>query len=144
MNFVQAISSGFSNYVNFSDRAIRSEYWYWVLFMILGDIVAGIVDWAIGAQVMTGLFGLATLLPNIGIAIRRLHDLDRTGWWILLGLIPLVGWIILIIWYTARGTVGPNRFGPDKTPCISFEKRRRSLVSACQPPIWANSGLSSR
>ena len=114
MNFVQAISSGFSNYVNFSDRAIRSEYWYWVLFMILGDIVAGIVDWAIGTQVMTGLFGLATLLPNIGIAIRRLHDLDRTGWWILLGLIPLVGWIILIIWYTARGTAGPNRFGPDR------------------------------
>ena len=115
MNFVQAISSGFSNYVNFSDRAIRSEAS--VLGPVhdfLGDLVAGIVDWAIGTQVMTGSFGLATLLPNIGIAIRRLHDLDRTGCWILLGLIPLVGWIILIIWYTARGTAGPNRFGPDR------------------------------
>ena len=99
--------------MNFSDRAIRSEYWFWILFIILGDIVTSIIDWGIGAQVTTGFFGLATLLPNVAIAIRRLHDLDRTGWWIFLGLIPLVGWIILLIWYCTRGTAGPNRFGPD-------------------------------
>jgi uncharacterized membrane protein YhaH (DUF805 family) len=116
MNFVQAITSGFSNYVNFSGRAIRSEYWYWILFIILGDIVTGIIDWAIGAQVTTSLFGLATLLPNIAVAIRRLHDLDRTGWWILLSLIPIVGWIILLIWYCTRGTDGSNRFGPNPLP----------------------------
>ena len=68
MNFVQAISSGFSNYVGFSGRAIRSEYWYWVLFIVIGDIVTDIVDWGIGAQVTTGLFGLATLLPNIAVS----------------------------------------------------------------------------
>ena len=113
MGFGQAISSGFSNYVNFSGRACRSEYWYWILFIIIADIVAGIIDYAIGIQVVTGLFGLATLLPNLAVAIRRLHDLDRTGWWIFIGLIPLVGWIILIIWYCTRGTAGPNRFGPD-------------------------------
>ena len=113
MGFGQAISSGFSNYVNFSGRAIRSEYWYWILFIIIADIVAGIIDYAIGIQVVTSLFGLATLLPNLAVAIRRLHDLDRTGWWIFIGLIPLVGWIILIIWYCTRGTAGPNRFGPD-------------------------------
>jgi uncharacterized membrane protein YhaH (DUF805 family) len=113
MGFGQAISSGFSNYVNFSGRACRSEYWYWILFIIIADIVAGIIDYAIGIQVVTGLFGLATLLPNLAVAIRRLHDLDRTGWWIFIGLIPLVGWIILIIWYCTRGTFGPNRFGPD-------------------------------
>jgi uncharacterized membrane protein YhaH (DUF805 family) len=113
MGFGQAISSGFSNYVNFSGRACRSEYWYWILFIIIADIVAGIIDYGIGTQVVTGLFGLATLLPNLAVAIRRLHDLDRTGWWIFIGLIPLVGWIILIIWYCTRGTAGPNRFGPD-------------------------------
>jgi uncharacterized membrane protein YhaH (DUF805 family) len=113
MGFGQAISSGFSNYVNFSGRACRSEYWYWILFIIIADIVAGIIDYAIGIQVVTSLFGLATLLPNLAVAIRRLHDLDRTGWWIFIGLIPLVGWIILIIWYCTRGTAGPNRFGPD-------------------------------
>ena len=113
MGFGQAISSGFSNYVNFSGRSCRSEYWYWILFIIIADIVAGIIDYAIGIQVVTSLFGLATLLPNLAVAIRRLHDLDRTGWWIFIGLIPLVGWIILIIWYCTRGTAGPNRFGPD-------------------------------
>jgi len=113
MNFVQAISSGFSNYVQFSGRAIRSEYWYWVLFTIVGSIVAGIIDAVLGITVIDPLFGLATILPSIAVAIRRLHDLDRTGWWILLGLIPLIGWIILIIWYCSRGTVGSNRFGPD-------------------------------
>ncbi len=113
MNFGQAISSGFSNYVQFSGRAIRSEYWYWVLFTVVGSIVAGIIDAVLGITVIDPLFGLATILPSIAVAIRRLHDLDRTGWWIFLSLIPLIGWIILIIWYCTRGTIGPNRFGPD-------------------------------
>lgn len=113
MNFGQAITSGFSNYVKFSGRAIRSEYWYWVLFTILGSIVAGIIDFALGLSVISSLFALATILPSLAVAIRRLHDLDRTGWWVLLFLIPLIGAIILIIWFCSRGTVGPNRFGPD-------------------------------
>jgi uncharacterized membrane protein YhaH (DUF805 family) len=113
MGFGQAISSGFSNYVNFSDRAIRSEYWFWILFIIIAEIITSAIDYAIGTQVVTSLFGLATFLPSLGLAIRRLHDLDRTGWWVLIGLIPLVGWIILIIWFCTRGPVGPNRFGPD-------------------------------
>ena len=112
MGFAQAISAGFSNYVNFRDRACRSEYWYWILFIVIADIVAGIIDAVLGMQIVTGLFGLVTIIPNIAIAIRRLHDLDRTGWWILLGFIPLIGWIILLIWYVTKGTDGPNRFGP--------------------------------
>ncbi|MGB7102227.1 MAG: DUF805 domain-containing protein, partial [Xanthobacteraceae bacterium] len=112
-NFGQAISSGFSNYVKFSGRAIRSEYWYWALFTIVGSIVAGIIDVVLGITVIDPLFGLATILPSIAVAIRRLHDLDRTGWWIFISLIPIIGWIILIIWYCTRGTIGPNRFGPD-------------------------------
>ncbi len=113
MNFGQAISSGFSNYVKFSGRALRSEYWYWVLFTVLGAIIAGIIDVVLSISVISGLFGLATILPSLAVQVRRLHDLDRTGWWIFLGVIPLIGWIILIIWYCSRGTAGPNRFGPD-------------------------------
>jgi len=113
MNFAQAISSGFSNYVTFSGRAIRSEYWYWVLFIVLGEIVTMIIDVALGIGFITGLFGLATVLPSLAVAIRRLHDIDRSGWWILLALIPLVGAIILIIWHCTKGTPGPNRFGPE-------------------------------
>jgi uncharacterized membrane protein YhaH (DUF805 family) len=113
MGFGQAISAGFSNYVNFSDRACRSEYWFWVLFVFIADIVALGIDAAIGKQIVSSLFGLAVLLPGLAVTVRRLHDLDRTGWWIFLGLIPLVGAIILIIWFCSRGTEGPNRFGQD-------------------------------
>jgi uncharacterized membrane protein YhaH (DUF805 family) len=114
MNFGEAVKSGFSNYVNFSSRAIRSEYWYWVLFVILGEIVTAIVDYVIGYQVTTTLFGLAVFLPGLAVTIRRLHDLDRTGWWFLLAFVPIVGWIILIVWYCTEGTKGANRFGPDR------------------------------
>jgi uncharacterized membrane protein YhaH (DUF805 family) len=113
MGFGQAISSGFSNYVGFSGRACRSEYWYWILFYFIGAIVAEIIDAVLGITAIYPLFSLAVLLPGIAVAVRRLHDLDRSGWWILLGLIPLVGAIILIIWYCMKGTTGPNRFGPD-------------------------------
>jgi uncharacterized membrane protein YhaH (DUF805 family) len=113
MGFGQAISSGFSNYVNFSDRACRSEYWFWILFYYIGFAVAAIIDAAIGIYVLTGLYSLAVLLPTLALAIRRLHDLDRTGWWIFLAAIPLIGAIILLIWYCTKGTDGPNRFGPD-------------------------------
>jgi uncharacterized membrane protein YhaH (DUF805 family) len=124
MGFGQAISAGFSNYVNFSGRACRSEYWYWILFIVIADIVAVIIDQALGMQLVTGLFGLVTIIPNIAIAIRRLHDLDRTGWWILLGFIPLVGWIILLIWYVSKGTDGPNRFGPDPLATLGLPATR--------------------
>jgi uncharacterized membrane protein YhaH (DUF805 family) len=124
MGFGQAISSGFSNYVNFSDRASRSEYWFWILFIIIAEIVTSAIDYAIGAQVVTSLFGLATFLPSLGLAIRRLHDLDRTGWWVLIALIPIIGWIILIIWYCTRGTAGPNRFGPDPLGGVAAQMPR--------------------
>ena len=120
MNFGQAISSGFSNYVNFSDRAYRSEYWYWFLFVVLGQFVTAIVDSVIGIQLTTGIFSLVVLLPGIAVGVRRLHDLDRSGWWLLLVFVPLVGTIILIVWFCTRGTPGPNRFGPD--PLAGFEQ----------------------
>jgi uncharacterized membrane protein YhaH (DUF805 family) len=126
MGFGQAISAGFSNYVNFSGRACRSEYWYWVLFIILADIVAGIIDYLLGMQIVSSLFGLVTLLPGIAVSIRRLHDLDRTGWWILLALIPLIGWIILLIWYISKGTDGPNRFGPDPLATLAIPAAPRA------------------
>jgi uncharacterized membrane protein YhaH (DUF805 family) len=113
MNFTEAISSGFSNYVNFAGRAIRSEYWYWVLFVFLAEIVTGIVDFVLGVQITTTIFALAVLLPGLAVTIRRLHDLDRSGWWVLLALIPLIGAIVLLVWFCSRGTEGSNRFGPD-------------------------------
>lgn len=114
MGFTDAILSGFRNYVTFSGRAARSEYWYWVLFSVLASIGGEILD-AItgGAGLINGAVALGLFLPALSVAVRRLHDLDRTGWWYLIILIPLVGLIVLIVWFVKRGTAGPNRFGPD-------------------------------
>jgi len=117
MNFTQAITSGFQNYVNFNGRAVRSEFWYWVLFAIIVTIVAKLIDLALFSNSdlspVSALVGLVLLLPGLAITIRRLHDGDRSGWWIFLNLIPLIGAIVLLVWYCTRGTMGPNRFGPD-------------------------------
>ena len=113
MNFGEAIASGFSNYVNFSTRAVRSEYWYWFLFNFLAEIATEIIDAVIGISLTTAVFSLVVLLPGIAVAVRRLHDLDRTGWWLLLAFVPLVGIVVLLIWFCTKGTDGSNRFGPD-------------------------------
>jgi uncharacterized membrane protein YhaH (DUF805 family) len=118
MSFTEAIQSGFRNYVGFSGRAARSEYWYWVLFIfIVGLITSGVDHGIVGGNSqfspVTSIVGLALLLPNLGMAVRRLHDLDKSGWFLLLGLIPIIGVIILLFWFVQRGTVGDNRFGPD-------------------------------
>jgi uncharacterized membrane protein YhaH (DUF805 family) len=117
MNFPQAIASGFAKYVTFSGRASRSEYWYWVLFLFLGHIVFEILDAAIFHNANLGplnaLFSLATIIPSLAIEIRRLHDVDRTGWWILISL-TIIGLIYpLLVWKCTKGTDGANRFGPD-------------------------------
>jgi uncharacterized membrane protein YhaH (DUF805 family) len=126
MGFGQAITAGFSNYANFHDRASRSEYWYWALFILLGTIGAYAIDVVMAAAILRSnevmayqwgnhvfTFGLVVLTPGIAIGVRRLHDLDRSGWWLLLAFIPLIGAIILLIWHCTKGTAGPNRFGPD-------------------------------
>jgi uncharacterized membrane protein YhaH (DUF805 family) len=67
----------------------------------------------IGGSLLSSLGSLALFLPTLAVAVRRLHDTDRTGWWILIGLIPLIGWIIYLVFMCQRGTEGPNRFGED-------------------------------
>jgi uncharacterized membrane protein YhaH (DUF805 family) len=117
MNFTQAIQSGFQNYVGFSGRAVRSEYWYWYLFFVLVAIATALIDFVLFPRVdispVNTLAELALLLPSVAVSVRRLHDLDRTGWWLFIILIPLIGAIVLLVWFCMRGTVGPNRFGPD-------------------------------
>jgi uncharacterized membrane protein YhaH (DUF805 family) len=112
MQFGEAIKSGFNNYVTFSGRAARSEFWYWTLFSFLVNVAAAIIDSGLGLGFIGTLISLALLLPGIAVSARRLHDLDRTGWWLLIAFTG-IGIILLIIWDCIKGTVGPNRFGPD-------------------------------
>ena len=116
MNFTQAITTGFQKYVTFSGRAARSEYWYWTLFTFIASVVAILVDSTLfpfsGLSPVNTLVSLGLFLPGLAVSVRRLHDLDSVGWWLLL-VFTGIGILILIIWFCVRGTVGPNRFGPD-------------------------------
>jgi uncharacterized membrane protein YhaH (DUF805 family) len=130
MNLLEAIKSGFSNYVNFSGRAIRSEYWYWTLFVFVLVGVLGIIDeWlnpglSMGAfSIFNGLVSLALFLPGLAVSVRRLHDIDRTGWWLLLSF-TVIGIVLLIVWACQPGTPGPNRFGPDPMPALGAGSAR--------------------
>jgi|HubBroStandDraft_1064217.scaffolds.fasta_scaffold00146_18 uncharacterized membrane protein YhaH (DUF805 family) len=114
MNLTTAIQSGFANYMNFSTRASRPEFWYWLLFYVLAYVVVGII-YAVAGTTIGGLATLAValglILPTLGLEVRRLHDLDRSGWWLFIGLVPIVGPILLIVWFCTAGAAGPNRFG---------------------------------
>jgi uncharacterized membrane protein YhaH (DUF805 family) len=119
MNFGQAIASGFSNYVNFSSRGSRSEYWLWVLFTVLGGLATGILDSALfsssapTSSPLNGIFELVTVLPGVALNVRRLHDINRTGWLVFI-VLTIIGIFVLLYWACQKGTCGPNRFGPDR------------------------------
>ncbi|MDX6292950.1 MAG: hypothetical protein QOH50_2025 [Kribbellaceae bacterium] len=105
-------------YVEFSGRARRQEFWMFVLISVPIWLVLLIIDNLIGTGsrnggLLSGLYSLAVLLPGLGLVWRRLHDTNRSGWWILIGLIPLVGTIILIVFYATDGDAGDNKYGPD-------------------------------
>jgi uncharacterized membrane protein YhaH (DUF805 family) len=119
MNFTEAIQSGFKRYTDFSGRARRSEYWYWVLFTTLASFALSIIDSAVfGSQhsnsysggPLEPIFSLATLIPNFAVSWRRLHDINRSAWWILIAF-TIVGIPVLIYWYCQPGTPGENNFG---------------------------------
>lgn len=112
MTFVESIQTCFRKYASFEGRAARYEYWWFVLFLILTQVVAEMLS-----PTLAGIFVLATLLPAIAAAARRLHDVDRSGWWQLIGFIPLIGWILLIYWMVQPGKE-PNRFGPPVQPAL--------------------------
>jgi uncharacterized membrane protein YhaH (DUF805 family) len=103
--FVDAIKICFSKYADFNGRASRPEYWWFFLFTIIVYVIT------LYFPIINLLFSLAIFLPSIAVGVRRLHDIDRSGWWLLIGLVPLVGLIVMIVFLTKRGTEGQNRFG---------------------------------
>lgn len=100
-------------YVDFEGRARRQEYWTFFLVNLVIAIVLGIIGGIIGTGILSNLYALAILLPSIAVGVRRLHDRDMSGWFMLLALIPFVGGIILLVLFALEGTPGSNRFGPD-------------------------------
>lgn len=150
MDFKTAVRTCFQKYVTFSGRASRSEFWWFSLFIVLGGVLLGVLDATLFGTVMMGhgrasaytdfsplsnLFSLATLLPSISVGVRRLHDTDRSGWWWWLWLIPLIGWIILLVWYATRGTSGDNRFGPDPLGTSAAGYQYDATHQSAIPPV---------
>lgn len=101
-------------YAVFTGRARRKEYWMFVLFYLIIAFVLGIIDGVIGTVgLLYGLYALALLIPNIAVAVRRLHDTGRSGWFLLIGLIPLIGAIVLIVFFAQDSQPGDNQYGPN-------------------------------
>lgn len=110
MDFFTAIKTCFRKYSDVKGRAQRSEFWFFVLFYVLIYVAAAIVD---PSEILGAIISLVLFLPTIAVSIRRLHDIDKSGWWYLIALIPLVNLIWVIYFGTKKGSVGANRFGED-------------------------------
>jgi uncharacterized membrane protein YhaH (DUF805 family) len=104
-------------YATFSGRARRSELWWYALFQFGVMIVLSIIDSVLfrGHAFLTGIAGLALLIPGIAVVVRRLHDTNRSGWWYFIAFVPVIGGLILLYFCILRGTPGPNNYGPDPT-----------------------------
>ncbi len=106
-------------YAVFSGRAQRAEFWWFVLFNVIVSVVLSLIDRVLGTTaganigILSSIYSLAVLIPSLAVAVRRLHDTGRSGWWLLIGLVPFIGWIALIIFYVQDGTQGTNQHGPD-------------------------------
>jgi uncharacterized membrane protein YhaH (DUF805 family) len=116
--FVDTIKN---KYVDFKGRASRSEFWYFMLFYLIISLVLSLVDSMVlgsgekssGTGLLSSIFSLAMLLPSLGVSIRRLHDIGRSGWWVLVSLVPVIGFIVLIIFYVKDSQPGSNEYGPN-------------------------------
>jgi uncharacterized membrane protein YhaH (DUF805 family) len=124
MDMPTAVKTVLGKYATFSGRAPRSEYWWWSLALVISFVVLGVIDGALVApllgfehfelsagQPLTVLACIAIIVPSIAVTIRRLHDTSRSGWWILIGVVPVVGNLILLFFYIQAGTEGENQFG---------------------------------
>lgn len=100
------------NYVNFTGRARRQEYWYFILFYLIGAIATIVLDYIFGTEVLFyALYLIGMALPQTGVSVRRLHDTGKSGWWYLISLVPIIGVILLIIWFVKEGDAHSNLYG---------------------------------
>lgn len=115
LTFQEAVERAIKvNYCNFDGRASRSEYWWFCLFtFVIGAVLGLVFSFSETlSTVVNGIVSLALLLPGLGLCVRRLHDIGKSGWFVLLALIPIAGAIVLIIWYCQDSQMQPNQYGP--------------------------------
>jgi uncharacterized membrane protein YhaH (DUF805 family) len=108
MNMLQSVKTCFSKYLDFNGRAPRSEYWWFHLFNFIIFLILGLLH----KEGIASLYSLAIFLPGLAVFARRMHDINRSGWFILLFLIPIIGWIIILYFLVTKGTATDNFYGP--------------------------------
>lgn len=112
MSFTDAIQSCFNNYANFNGRARRSEYWYFFLFYaVISIVLSALARNSSIFSFISGIVSLALLIPNLAVSVRRLHDIGRSGWYYLISFIPVIGQIIMIVWFCQDSVPGTNMYG---------------------------------
>jgi uncharacterized membrane protein YhaH (DUF805 family) len=117
MTFPESVRTCLRKYADFSGRARRSEFWYFVLWTFLVSVVASIIDvvlgsrWGSGSGLVETLADVALLLPGLAVGARRLHDVSRSGWWLLMGLVPCAGFIVLVVFFVLDSHPD-NQYGP--------------------------------
>ena len=111
MSFTESIQICIAKILTFEGRARRSEYWYFVLFVA---IVTGALNFLLGTYSGIGrVISIALSLATISVGVRRLHDIGKSGWWYLLYLVPVIGWIVLLVWDLKDSQPGDNQYGPN-------------------------------
>jgi uncharacterized membrane protein YhaH (DUF805 family) len=128
LGFSEALKSFWSNYRNFKGRARRSEYWFIQLFLVLTNLAAAVIDLVLmngdvdrfiangGGGIVGLIWILATIVPALAVLVRRLHDTGRSGWWALIGFVPLAGTIVLLVFTVADSQAQQNTYGPSPKP----------------------------
>ena len=118
VGFAEAVSRGFREYFTFDGRATRAEYWWWVLFFFVALIGVSIIDAFLTSGILFFLFWFGVIIPHVAVTVRRLHDINMTGWWFLISLIPFFGLVLFLICAQA-GKMGTNKYGPDPRQATS-------------------------
>jgi uncharacterized membrane protein YhaH (DUF805 family) len=136
VTFGEAVSDGFSKYATFNGRTSRSGYWWFYLFYVLVLVGASIVDAVIKIPILTALAALALFLPTLAVLVRRLHDTDHSGWWVLISFIPLVGTIVLIV-FACTDSGPPNKYGdgPDGKGDLTETSPLGQTLPPPPPPV---------
>lgn len=101
------------HYADFEGRATVQQFWMFTLWYVILSIGVSIVAKVIGLEILATVLDLALIIPSLAIGARRLHDINKSGWWQLLSFIPIIGWIVLIVWAATKGEAGTNKYGPD-------------------------------
>ena len=114
MNGFEYYKLAFKKYAEFTGRSRRRAFWYFTLFnMLVSYAIAGLAYFLLNAAFLSYIYTLIAFIPGLAVTVRRLHDIGKSGWWILIGIIPIIGWIIMIVWAATDSQPGTNAWGPD-------------------------------